>query len=89
MHQQMHERTAGAITAAEPVQPGAEWLRINDVRAVFGLARTTVYNLIDEGKVKSVCLCREGASKGVRLVSVASLRAYIESFATETPEVTR
>ena len=43
----------------------------------FGLSRAHYYLLIGAGKVKTACLRRPGASTGVRLVYVPSVREYI------------
>ena len=62
-----------------PVQPGTEWLRPGDVRRTHGLSRSYLYELIAENKVHSVLLRRNGRATGARLVSAASLNAFIES----------
>lgn len=77
---------AGTKFTAAPVQPGREWLRPADVRAFAGIGRSLLYELIQEGKVRSVRLRREGRLGGVRLVSAASLLEYIESHAVERNE---
>ncbi len=69
--------SAVAQYTTAPVQPGKEWLRPSDVRSMFGISRSLLYELIGENKVRSVSLRREGRQKGVRLISVESLRAYI------------
>ena len=74
---------AGAKLTTAPLQPGPEWLRPADVRPYAGIGRSLLYELIQEGKVRSVCLRREGRLGGMRLVSVASLREYIESHTEE------
>jgi hypothetical protein len=58
----------------------AEWLRINDVTRCFGLSRPALFKLITLGRIRSVHLRREGAEKGIRLVSAQSVRDYITSF---------
>ena len=50
-----------------------------DVKPFCGFGRSHVYNLIDTGAIRSVCLRQKGKSKGVRLISVESLRSYIAS----------
>jgi len=45
-----------------------------------GLCRTQLFALIKSGRVKSHSLKMPGASRGVRLIDCASLRAAIESF---------
>ncbi len=49
------------------------------VEPITGLRRTTLWKLVHEGKVRSVCLRKKGASKGTRLIVVASLLSYLES----------
>jgi hypothetical protein len=44
----------------------------------FGISRSTLYNLISDGVVKTKLVRRRGNTKGIRLISVESLRAYIE-----------
>ena len=56
-----------------------EFLRVKDVEKMFGLKRGKLYALIREGAVISKSLCTRGTIRGVRLVSVDSLRNYINS----------
>ena len=56
-----------------------EWLRIDDAVRLFGPCRSTLYELIGEGKIKSVSLRKRGAVKGIRLINYDSLAAFIES----------
>ena len=56
-----------------------EFLRIKDVEKMFGLKRGKLYALIREGAVISKSLRTRGTIRGVRLVSVDSLRNYINS----------
>ena len=66
------------------VQCGAvkpEWLRIPDAIRFSGLGRSSLYELMKKGKVKSVCLRKRNCIRGIRLVNAESLNAFIESFA--------
>jgi hypothetical protein len=66
------------------VQCGAvkpEWLRLPDASRVSGIGRSSLYILIKEGKIKSVCLRKRNSIRGIRLVNADSLNAFIESFA--------
>jgi hypothetical protein len=45
-----------------------------------GLCRSQLFALVKEGRVKSYSLKMPGATRGVRLIDCASLRAVIESF---------
>ncbi len=70
--------------ASTAVQCGAvkpEWLRIPDAIRFSGLGRSSLYELIREGKIKSVCLRKRNNIRGVRLISADSLSSLIESAA--------
>ena len=56
-----------------------EFLRAADVQKLYGIRRGTLYNLLNEGAVKSVVLRRQGCAGGCRLIHVASLRDYLNS----------
>ena len=62
---QTNALAAGAKLTAAPLQPGAEWLRPGDVRYSHGIDRSLLYELIREGKVRSICLRREGRLGGM------------------------
>lgn len=70
-----------------PVTPDqssrAEWLRIPDAVRIFSLGRTTIYRLLQEGKIKSATLVRRGNIRGRRLLEANSIRVYLESLAAE------
>ena len=61
----------------------AEFCRIDDLKRLFGLRRGTAYNLIRDGKVRSISLRKPGHKLGVRLVHVASVRAHLEALLRE------
>jgi len=71
-------------TVTEPTEHEAvtsgEWMRLptRGRDPVFGLTRPWYYQKIKEGAIRSACLRQRGALTGVRLVNVASVRAYIE-----------
>jgi len=54
-----------------------EFGRVQDVQRLFGIKRGILYRMINEGKVKSVCLREPGNKLGVRLIHLASVRDYI------------
>jgi hypothetical protein len=58
-----------------------EWIRPKDVPKLFGIGRSRIYELISDGKVKSVSLRQRGQKHGTRLISYDSLAAYLESLA--------
>jgi hypothetical protein len=59
------------------IQP--EWLKVRDAARLVSLSVPTIYNLVNEGLVKSVSLRRPGMIRGARLISVDSLRGYLSS----------
>lgn len=71
-------------TSIEPTEHQAvtsqEWMRLPSKGRdpVFGLSRPWYYDAIKKGLIRSASLRRKGALTGVRLVNVASVRAYIE-----------
>lgn len=67
-----------ATTATPLTSP--EWMRLpaRGQDPIFGLSRPFYYLLIGAGKIKTACIRRPGASTGVRLVYVPSVRDYIE-----------
>jgi hypothetical protein len=72
------EQSIGSCSTMKP-----EWLRIPDAIRMSGVGRSTLYNLLNSGHIKSVVLRRRGCQRGIRLIGADSLRAYIESFAVE------
>ena len=75
------KRTLAANTISTPVEPGAvgspEFCRPGDVRQLFGVGRSYVYQLIASGAIRSTCLRQRGKRTGVRLIDVASVREYL------------
>ena len=60
-----------SIQTPQFIRPNQAWR--------FGVSRTTIYNWINDGLIKTVVFRRPGKARGVRLISVESLKAYIES----------
>ncbi|WP_425503864.1 helix-turn-helix domain-containing protein [Cerasicoccus frondis] len=54
-----------------------EFLRIPDAVRYSGLSRSTLYQLLSTGEIKSFALRKRGNARGIRLVSVDSLNAYL------------
>jgi hypothetical protein len=67
---------AGVVACLEP-----EFISIRAACRFSSIGRTQIYLLIRHGHLKSISLRKKGAARGRRLVSVASLRAYLNSFA--------
>jgi predicted DNA-binding transcriptional regulator AlpA len=66
-----------------------EWLRVNEVKRLFGISKPKLYLLIHEGKVRSAALRGPKQVRGTRLISIASLRAHIEAMADEQAKEVR
>lgn len=56
-----------------------EWLTIKDASRLFSIGRSSLYNLLNEGKLRSVSLRIRGNLRGKRLISAESLRMLMES----------
>ncbi len=61
-----------------------KWIRIpsRGLEPHSGLSRAFIYGLIREGKIRSACLKKNGALRGVRTVNLSSLLGYLEKHAT-------
>lgn len=57
----------------------AEWIRIADVTPRFGIRRSKCFELLSSGAIKSRVIRNPGNVRGVRLISVESIRHFIES----------
>ena len=70
---------AAVIDNTGPLNP--EWMRISRIPPIYGLSRSHVWLRIQDGTLESIHVVSPGASRGTRLVSVASLQKYLNSFA--------
>jgi hypothetical protein len=72
------------ITSARRQPPlervATEWAGIAETTRLFGLSRPRLFKLIALGQVDSVHIKDPGKKKGIRLVYLPSVRAYIRSF---------
>lgn len=55
-----------------------EFVRIGELRQLFGITRPTAYLLAKEGRIQAFSLRQPGQIRGARLVSVPSVRAYLQ-----------
>lgn len=58
-----------------------EWLRVPEAVRLFGPCRSTIYEWIADQKIKSTCVRKRGAVRGIRLISYDSLAAFMERLA--------
>ena len=76
-------QTSANVAPAAVINLRPEWLRIPDAVKLYGIGRSSLYELIAEGKIKSVCLRQRGSTRGIRLLSADSLSKYIEGLAEQ------
>ena len=55
------------------------------VRALFGLSRAHAYQLIKQGQIRSVCIRRQGATRGRRFFNCQSIRDFLNKHADHAP----
>lgn len=69
-------KTVAPIAAS---QCEAEFIKVNGALQLSGLGRTLLFGYLKTGEIKSVLLRKRGARTGVRLVSVQSLREFLNN----------
>jgi hypothetical protein len=64
-----------------PHLSGAEWARLptQPGERYEGLSRTTILELWEQGDVEIASVRKRGSQKAIRLVNIASLRAYLKT----------
>ena len=67
-------------TYTGPVTLNPRWLRIPSAVKYCGLSRSRLYELLAQGRIKSICLkSHNNALRGVRLVDKESIDLFMES----------
>jgi hypothetical protein len=56
-----------------------EYGRFDDLEKRFGIRRSTAYELIAAGKIKSVVIKKKGTRWGIRLIDFQSLREFLRA----------
>jgi hypothetical protein len=56
-----------------------EWARAKQIFIQFGIGRSTLYRLAQEGQIESTVIKGLGASKGTRVFNIQSIRNLILS----------
>lgn len=70
-------------TPAGPAVPvEKEWFSVRDACHFASVSKPTLYSWLNRGLIRNVALRERGRIKGKRLVSVQSLRHFLESRAT-------
>jgi hypothetical protein len=73
--------SSSAATGAARGELKPEWIRPKDVPRIFGIGRSRIYELIAEGRIKTVSLRQRGQKHGTRLISYDSLASYLNGLA--------
>ena len=60
-----------------------EFVRLPDLQRLFGIKRSSAYNLIKSGAIKAVTLRKRGSRTGIKLISADSVRKYLHSLMEE------
>ena len=71
------------VTPSEVTGFNPEWLDSAGVEARFSIRRSLLYQLLDDGLVKSISLRRRNCLRGKRLFSVDSIRAWLSARPTD------
>jgi len=69
------ERAAMDTEQIEQIEYG----RFDDLQRRFGIRRSTAYELIGAGKIKSVAVRKKGARSGIRLIDFNSVREFLRT----------
>ena len=84
MNLQNHAPNIGAQNTVAPVAPGRctglmpEFIRPADAVQLFGVGKSSLADWIAHGWIRSHLVRRRGNKSGMRLISTASLREFIE-----------
>ena len=66
-------------------QPQSDWARIPAAQTIASVSRSLLYANFDisGGAIKTASIRRRGATRGIRMVNVPSLIAWLDSFAEQ------
>ena len=70
-------------------QPQSEWARIPAACSIASVSRSTLYANFDitGGAIKTASIRKRGATRGIRMVSVPSLLAWLDSYAEDSKQI--
>ena len=72
-------------THSGPVTLNPRWLRIPAAVKYSGLSRSKLYELLSEGRIKSICVkSHRGAERGVRLLDRESVDSFMLALVSDT-----
>lgn len=83
------QTTVGSPVITEPCKLDPEFVDCVGLKRLFSIGRTSAYELINLGLIRSVCLRKPGHVRGRRLFHVESVRNYLASLEeSSTPAAT-
>jgi hypothetical protein len=72
-------------THSGPVTLNPRWLRIPAAVKYSSLSRSRLYELLSEGKIRSICVkSHKGAERGVRLLDRESVDSFMLALLSDT-----
>jgi hypothetical protein len=71
---------AGAGQGGKLTCAPIKWLKMKDAANYCGLSKSSLYQAMADGRLKSVLVRQTGRIKGIRLISLEALETYIKSF---------
>ena len=75
-------------THTGPVTLNPRWLRIPSAVKYSGLSRSRLYELLAQGRIKSICVkSHNDALRGVRLVDKETIDLFMESLYEIVPRI--
>jgi hypothetical protein len=77
--------TTAPLRASTNISP--EFIEPSMMKAMFGIGRTSTYQLINEGAIRSALIRRRGRVSGKRLIEVESVRSYLRRCVEESNQL--
>jgi hypothetical protein len=70
-----------------PEMQGDPWRRMpKPSERLYGLSRTTLFELSQAGLIRTVHIRKPGAMRGIRLIFLPSLAAYLDGLANDSKQ---
>src|SRR6185369_13244581 len=80
-YMQSNNKPQNAAQESEASGGECRYGRIRDVEQIYGLKRTTIYNLIKSRRIDSVAVTVTGKRCRARLIDMESVQAFVQSLA--------
>jgi hypothetical protein len=79
----MSKNTENSAQAESTKHQSAKYGRVGDIQRLFGLTKSTIYNLLRSGRIRGCALQVKGKRSRIRLIDVSSVSAFIEAAMNE------